>query len=505
MTEIDPSLAHRQSPDPERARVVVNRLELLVGIPVAAWLFWGVLRAPAGELRWPALFFVACIAFVDLIPIPAWESVSLSLSLPIMIGVAMLFDPQVAGAIAWLGSCDMREFRREMSIKRGVWNRSQVALSIVAGGWVFHLIAMPTDAWWRLLLGTLAASVTAYVINTALVALHAAIEYGMTVPQVVLKMHGSRPAEFLASYIGLAMVGAVIARFFLVEGAWSVIVFLAPLVFARQMYFQSRLLADRLADQNELLAEQAARLEDLLRKEHETVDELRELNRMKGDFVAVVSHELRTPVTALIGYAKTLRQPEFADDMTMRHEFLERMERQGDRLLRLVENLLTASKLESEELQVSIARVLFEDLVREILEGLGAEASRIRVDVPDDLPVLRTDRGLLSRVLSNLIDNALKYSPNGSICELDARADGDSIVFRVTDHGIGIEPAKLGRIFDRFYQVDSSITRQFSGAGLGLSMVHDLLEHLGGTIVVESTLGEGSRFTVRLPISATQA
>ena len=224
---------------------------------------------------------------------------------------------------------------------------------------------------------------------------------------------------------------------------------------------------------------------------------------MKGDFVAVVSHELRTPVTALIGYAKTLRQPEFADDMTMRYEFLERMERQGDRLLRLVENLLTASKLESDELQVSIARVLFEDLVREILEGLGAEAARISVDVPDDLPVLRTDRGLLGRVLSNLIDNALKYSPNGSPCELDARADGEEIVFRVTDHGIGIEPAKLERIFDRFYQVDSSITRQFSGAGLGLSMVHDLLEHLGGTIVVESTLGEGSRFTVRLPISAT--
>ena len=120
------------------------------------------------------------------------------------------------------------------------------------------------------------------------------------------------------------------------------------------MYFRSRALADQLADQNQTLADQAQRLEELLEKEHRTVDELRELNRMKGDFVAVVSHELRTPVTAMIGYAKTLRQPEFADDPEMRAEFLERMERQSDRLLRLVENLLTAANLENNQMQVEI-------------------------------------------------------------------------------------------------------------------------------------------------------
>jgi signal transduction histidine kinase len=324
----------------------------------------------------------------------------------------------------------------------------------------------------------------------------------MSVVEVLGKMHGAHPVEFLLSYLGLGLFGTAIARFYLLQGIAAVAVFLAPLVFARQMYFRSRALADQLAERNELLAEQAERLAHLLEKEHATVDELRELNRMKGEFVAVVSHELRTPVTALIGYAKTLRQPEFADDPGMRREFLERMERQGDRLLRLVENLLTAAKLESEQLTVSVGRVLFEDLCREVVEGLAREATRLDVRVPTDLPVLHTDRQLLGRILSNLLDNAFKYSPDGTPCELGAKTEGDRLVFWVRDHGIGIPPEQVARIFDPFYQVDSSTTRQFRGAGLGLSMVRDLLAHLGGTIEVETWPGRGSTFTVSLAVHA---
>jgi signal transduction histidine kinase len=222
---------------------------------------------------------------------------------------------------------------------------------------------------------------------------------------------------------------------------------------------------------------------------------------MKGEFVAVVSHELRTPVTALLGYAKTLRQPEFAEDPKMRAEFLERMERQSERLLLLVENLLTAANLESDQVRVRVGRVLFEDLVREVVESLGSEANRVHVDIPTELPVLTTDRQLLSRVLQNLVDNAIKYSAEDSPCELAASADGDDhILFSVRDYGIGIESDEQARIFERFYQVDSSSTRTYRGTGLGLSLVREVLEKLGGTIEVESSPGEGSRFTVRLPV-----
>jgi len=324
------------------------------------------------------------------------------------------------------------------------------------------------------------------------------------VVRVLARMHGGAPYEFLLSYLGLGLLGAVVARFYKDEGSWAVVVLLAPLVFARQMYFRSRSLADRLAEQNRVLADQAARLEQLLETEHHTVDELRELNRMKNEFVAVVSHELRTPVTALIGYAKTLQQREFADDPDLRQEFLERMERQGDRLVRLVENLLTAARIESRQLPVQIERVAFEDIVRDVVEGLGEEANRVKTDLPPDLPPLHTDAELLSRVLSNLLDNALKYSPDASVCEIGARGEGAAIVFWVEDHGIGIDPKDLPRIFERFYQVDSSSTRTFRGAGLGLSLVQELLHRLGGSIHVQSEPGEGTRFTITLPLRAPQ-
>lgn len=487
-------------PHPEPDNWRSNLFQLLVIVPLLGYLAFTLPDHRDELLQSSVLLFILTVAVVDLIPVPAWGGMQLSLSFPILLGVAIVYPPQVAAVIAFFGSFDPRELRLRMPPLRAVFNRSQMAASTLVGSALFHLVGEAEGPVGRLVLGVVLAAIAAYAINALSVAIHQALLRGIGVGQVLGKMHGAAPYEFLFSYIGLGLFGAVIARFFVTEGFWSVVVFLGPLVFARQMYFRSRGLADRLAEQNTILAEQAERLAFLLEKEHHTVDELRALNRMKGEFVAVVSHELRTPVTALIGYAKTLRQPEFANDVVMREEFLERMERQSDRLLRLVENLLTASRIESQQLPLALGRVLFEDLVREVIESLATEANRIHVQLPDDLPVLTTDRQLLSRVLQNLVDNALKYSPDGSPCELEAAANEGGIVFWVQDYGIGIPEDELPRIFERFYQVDQSSTRTFRGAGLGLSLVQDLLRHLGGTIQVHSVQGEGSRFTVVLPI-----
>ena len=481
-------------------RFATRAYQLAVVVPALVFLGFTLPAHREEVFDVSVLFFIVAVAAVDLIPVPAWGGMQLSLSFPLLLGVAIVFDPPVAMLIAVIGSVDPREFRREVSFLKAVYNRCQMAISILAGSALFHAVATPDDVWYRLLFGIVLAAMAAYALNASLVAGLEALQRGFTFWQVLRRMHGPAPYEFLLSYIGLGLFGAVIAQFYRSEGFWSVVVFLGPLVFARQMYFRSRALADRLVEQNEVLERQTKRLEELLEKEHHTVDELRELNRMKGEFVAVVSHELRTPVTALLGYAKTLRQPEFAEDPKMRLEFLERMERQSDRLLRLVENLLTASNLENDRLRIAVGRVLFEDLVHEVVETLGTEANRVIVDIDGELPVMTTDRQLLSRVLQNLVDNAIKYSPDGSPCELTASSDGDHVVFSIRDHGIGISPEEQSRIFDRFYQVDSSMTRTFRGTGLGLSLVRELLHHLGGAIEVDSSPGEGSRFTVRLPV-----
>ncbi len=489
--------------EPRETRLGLIVFQLAEIVPTIAYLAWTLPRY-RDEFTPSLLFFIAAVALVDLIPVPAWGGLQLSLSFPIMLGVAMIYPPPIAAFAALIGSCDPREFRREIPFLRALWNRCQLALSFLAGSAVFHRVANIDSPWTQMIPAILLAAVVAYAVNALSVATYTAISRRISVTSVLARMHGSTPYEFLLSYLGLGLFGAVIARFYVTVGLWSVAVLLAPLIFARQMYFRSRSLADTLADQNRVLEDQTKKLEELLEKEHHRVDELRELNRMKGEFVAVVSHELRTPVTALIGYAKTLREPEFAEDPIIRREFLERMERQGDRLLRLVENLLTASRIESRQLPVSISRVLFEDLVREVVEELSVEVERIKVDVPTDLPILHTDRQLLGRVVSNLLDNALKYSPEGTPCEIEAHAEGDTLIFSVKDSGIGIPQDLLPKIFERFYQVDSSSTRVFRGAGLGLSLVKDLLDHLGGTIEVQSAPGLGSTFTVTMPVRAPE-
>jgi signal transduction histidine kinase len=483
-------------------RPIASAMEIVVSVGVIAWIAWS-LRSGAGDgLDWSQVaFFILVITAVDLIPVPVWGGMQLSLSFPLLVSVALLYDPAIAGLIALLGSVDPRELKAEVRFQLAIWNRSQLAFAMILASGAFYAICPEGSAEWtlRYVLGVAAAALVVYVVNAVLVGLNLSLSRGIPFRTVLGKMAGRRPLEFILPYFSLGLFGAVIAQFYLREGALSVVIFLAPLAFARQMYFRSRVLAEQLADRNELLAQQADRLEDLLQKEHDTVDELRELNRMKGEFVAVVSHELRTPLTALIGYAKTLRQPVFAEDPEMREEFLERMERQGDRLLALVENLLTAAKLENDQLQVSVGRLLFEDLANDVVEGLANDADRIVLSVPEDLPIIHTDRQLLVRVVSNLMDNALKYSPDGTPCDLGARAEGEGIVFWIADRGIGIEPELLERIFDQFYQVDSSSTRSFPGAGLGLSMVRDLLTKLGGTVDVASVAGQGSTFTVHLP------
>jgi signal transduction histidine kinase len=313
---------------------------------------------------------------------------------------------------------------------------------------------------------------------------------------------GSRPhrgkadavAELYTDYAGIE---AEVHRLFqtlvitLVAGLLALYLLLLPI---------TRRTARTLSGQNAKLEEQAESLQGLLEREQQTVSELRELNRLKDDFVAVASHEVRTPLTSIIGYAKTLRRPEFAEDRSARDEFLAAIERQGDRLHRLVGNLLAAAHVEESQASLAATPTSLHAVTDEVLAGVGPQGRRVRVFLPQDLPDVATDRDRLELILANLVDNALKFSAEESLVDLGARRVGNDIEVWVSDRGIGIEDEHLRRIFDRFYQVDSSVTRRYGGVGLGLHLVQELAQSLGGTVGVLSAPGSGSTFTITLPL-----
>ncbi|HXJ65534.1 MAG TPA: HAMP domain-containing sensor histidine kinase [Actinomycetota bacterium] len=252
--------------------------------------------------------------------------------------------------------------------------------------------------------------------------------------------------------------------------------------------------------QNAQLEEQARRLSHTLETEQESVAELRRLNKMQSDFAAVASHELRTPLTAILGYVKTLRRPEFENDPVARAEFLAAIERQSDRLFRLITNMLTAAQVEHHDGALQIGAVPLSSVVEEVVEGFHESSGRLDVRVAEDLPPLETDRVLLGEVLANLIDNALKYSGATTQVVVAAQAAGGEMQITVHDAGVGISPQERERIFDRFYQSDQSTTRRFGGVGLGLHLVRELTRRLGGSVALESEPGVGTTFLIRLPI-----
>ncbi len=255
---------------------------------------------------------------------------------------------------------------------------------------------------------------------------------------------------------------------------------------------------------NQQLHEQTAQLSVLLTREQATVEELRELNRLQDDFVAAASHELRTPLTSVLGYVRTLQQPEFGGDPTTRREFLQAAEEQGNRLFRLIRNLLSSARVERGGLPAGAAPTDIATLAAGARASFPLESDRIDLAIAPNLPPLVTDPDHMIEILTNLIDNALKYSPEGGRVELGARAHQRLVQLWVRDEGIGIEPGEIDRIFARFYQVDQTATRRFGGVGLGLYLVRELVAGLGGTVEVRSEPGRGSTFTISLPVDGRE-
>jgi signal transduction histidine kinase len=233
-----------------------------------------------------------------------------------------------------------------------------------------------------------------------------------------------------------------------------------------------------------------------------------DLNRQKGEFVATVSHELRTPVAAIIGTIETISRLGSRLDDERRTKLLDGAVEYGERLSRLIEELLVVAATEQSATTVRVTDIDLGVLVsRVVKETETAAGGRVVTTVKPGVGRARTDEAKLHRVLLNLIENAAKYAPEGSI-EVEVMPTGARMLFFVTDHGPGIAAEDRERVFERFVQLDQSLTRRQGGLGLGLYLCRQLAELLGGEIVLTDTPGGGACFCLTidpdLPVPAEQ-
>ena len=229
-----------------------------------------------------------------------------------------------------------------------------------------------------------------------------------------------------------------------------------------------------------------------------------QIERMRADFVANASHELRTPLTALSGFLETILGAA-KDDPKAQAKFLGLMRSQAERMRRLIDDLLSLSRIEMNEHvrpqgEVDLAQVAAH--VREVLSGL-AESFGCELVVEGQGPLTVTgSRDELVQVVQNLVENALKYGSAGKRVEIVLRRDGDFAELTVRDHGPGIAPEHIPRLTERFYRVNVQESRSRGGTGLGLAIVKHIVNRHRGRLVITSQIGEGSVFTVRLPVKA---
>jgi two-component system phosphate regulon sensor histidine kinase PhoR len=234
------------------------------------------------------------------------------------------------------------------------------------------------------------------------------------------------------------------------------------------------------------------------------VTELRRLERVRQDFVANVSHEFKTPLTAIQGFAETLLGGALEDPKNNRR-FLEIMRDHANRLARLTDDLLKLARIEAGKLELEFSPVGVIEFVERCAETALMKASRkqitLDIEIPPGLLPVRGDASLLRDVLQNLVDNAIQYTPPGGRIRVSARVNSNEVVIEVADTGIGIPLIDQERIFERFYRVDAARSREAGGTGLGLSIAKHIIDAHNGRLWVESTVGEGSRFSFSIPLA----
>jgi two-component system phosphate regulon sensor histidine kinase PhoR len=239
------------------------------------------------------------------------------------------------------------------------------------------------------------------------------------------------------------------------------------------------------------------------------ISELKRLEHLRQQFIANVSHELKTPLSSIKAYTETLLGGARNDPVHC-EKFLQRIDEQACRLHQLILDMLSLARIESSQSPLDQASIPVARVIRRCLADYEPQAAARRMRLESNAEQceqeklrIRGDEEAIRQILSNLVDNAIKYTPAAGHVAVTCRRDGPMAAIEVADTGVGIAPEHHSRLFERFYRVDKARSRELGGTGLGLSIVKHLAQAQGGTVAVESQVGQGSRFTVRLPLATT--
>ncbi len=459
--------SHRAAPEQPavRAFFVLVSAAAIGGLGVAVGTSW-----PTVMSRWPSwLVWAGVVAVADLLPVRLWGTVSLSMSLPVTLAAGMVLSVPEAGLIAFLGSVDPREFRREVSVSRGLFNRSQVAVSAAAASWVFHLGGVPIVEWPQVLPAAFAALAVDFAVNAVLVSAAMTLETRVPPIDVLKEMFAPNPLEFGATYLCLGLQAPLVALAQTVGGHLALVAFLGPLALARHTFVQAQALhesARQVESKNRALVQVSARVVDERRDERMTV-------------AGELHDEVLPPLFKVHLLGQVLRQ-----DLAR------------GRLLSLDEDLpdlLSATEAAQEAL-----REVIRDLRRSALGAGGlrdtvkllahqletAGGPRVTVESESSMEASSLAQLLAYQVVREALNNTAKHA-KASLVDVRIWRDHDDVRVVVEDDGLG---------FDR-----NAVDRE---AHFGLQLMEERIEAVGGRVYVDSQLGRGTRVVAAIPVGA---
>ena len=229
---------------------------------------------------------------------------------------------------------------------------------------------------------------------------------------------------------------------------------------------------------------------------------MKQVDRLRSDLLANVSHELRTPLASIKGYATTLLRKDIKWSARQQQDFLKTIDSETDRLIRLINDILDVSRIDGGALKIRQQQCQVSNIIEAIKSRLKvlSKNNKLEVDIPTALPAVFADEMRIGQVISNLVDNAVKFSPAGSGISITANYNEDKVIINVTDHGEGMTEEVMSKLFNRFYQAENVVSGRQKGTGLGLVICRGIIESHGGDIWVESKRGEGSKFSFSLPL-----